>query len=273
LLIESVPGKFVGRAFGLQRALDTVGAVAGVGIALVLIQYLAYSQIFFVAFIPGVASILVVLVLVKDVKRKVAAAKPSSFRASLGGLPSNFRLFLVPVALFGVANFSNVLFTLRAQEVLQLQIGLKMADFYAILLYLILNVVYALTSYTSGFISDKISKRNILALGYAFFAFACFASIFEAANFPILIIIFVLAGVSVGIVDPLEGSFASEMLAGSQLGSGYGVLQTVNGVGDFCFKHNDWGPVDRSVSCSWFCCCQWDSNARNDHAFELSREK
>jgi MFS family permease len=232
LLIESTSPKSIGKAFGLQRSLDTVGAIIGVGIALILIPYLRYSQIFLVGFIPGTISVLVVLILVKDVKKKVEA-RSRTFRASIAGLPDRFKFFLIPVALFGIANFSNVLFTLRAQEVLQPKIGLKEADFFAILLYLILNVSYAATSYGAGFFADRVSKKYILALGYGFFAFACIASIFESATLPILLTIFVLAGVSVGIVDPLEGSFTSEMLSGSELGAGYGVLQTVNGIGDF----------------------------------------
>jgi MFS family permease len=232
LLTESVPSQSIGKAFGLQRSLDTVGAIIGVGIALILIPYLRYSQIFFVGFIPGIISVFVVLILVKDVKKKVNA-KSRTFRASIAGLPNRFKFFLIPVALFGIANFSNVLFTLRAQEVLQPKIGLNEADFFALLLYLILNVAYAATSYGAGFLADRISKKYILALGYGFFASACIASVFESATFPILLTIFILAGVSVGIVDPLEGSFASEMLGGSELGAGYGVLQTVNGIGDF----------------------------------------
>ena len=232
LISESVEPRSVGKAFGFQRALDTIGAVIGVGIALILIPYLPYSNIFFVSLIPGIISVVVVIALVKDVPRKVQA-KSRSFRASLVGLPRSFRLFLIPAALFGIANFSNVLFTLRAEEVLQPSLGIQSSDFVAVLLYLILNVAYALTSYVAGFFADRISKKYILALGYTFFSLACFASVFEVPQIVILLVIFVLAGISVGIVDPLEGAFAASMLDSAERGAGYGVLQTVNGIGDF----------------------------------------
>lgn len=232
LLSESTPQESVGRAFGFQRSFDTIGAIIGVGLALILIPYLSYSRIFFVSFIPGAISVAVVFLLVKDIRRNLEV-KPKSFRSSMAGLPRTFKLFLIPVGLFGLANFSNVLFTLRAQQVLQPVLGLKGADYLAILLYLILNVVYALTSYASGFFADKISKRYLLASGYLFFALACFASVFETSRLPILLVIFILAGVSVGIVDPLEGAFAARLLTDSDRGTGYGVLQTVNGIGDF----------------------------------------
>ncbi|MDG6905582.1 MAG: MFS transporter [Nitrososphaerota archaeon] len=232
LLSESVPQESIGKAFGFQRSFDTIGAIIGVGLALILVPYLSYSRIFFVSFVPGVISVAVVFLLVKDIRRNLVI-KPKSFRSSMAGLPRTFKLFLIPVGLFGIANFSNVLFTLRAQQVLQPVLGLKGADYLAILLYLILNVVYALSSYASGFFADKISKKYLLASGYVFFALACFASMFETSKLPILLMIFILAGVSVGIVDPIEGAFAARLLPDSDRGTGYGALQTVNGIGDF----------------------------------------
>lgn len=232
LLSESTPPNSIGKAFGFQRAFDTIGAVVGIGIASILIPFLPLSQIFFVSFIPGVISVIVVILFVKDVKRKVSA-ETKSFRASLSGLSRNFKLFLAPVAIFGIANFSNVLFTLRADEILQPSLGITGAYELSILLYLILNVAYAIVSYVAGFFADRISKKYLLALGYVFFALACFASIFEVPEIAILLAIFVLAGISIGIVDPLEGAFASEMLRPTEKGAGFGALQTVNGVGDF----------------------------------------
>ena len=122
LLTESTSQSTVGRAFGFQRAFDTIGAVVGIGTASILIPYLRLSQIFFVSFLPGTVSVLVVILLVKDVKSK-AATGTRSFRASVQGLSRSFKLFLVGVALFGIANFSNVLFTLRADEILQPSMG------------------------------------------------------------------------------------------------------------------------------------------------------
>jgi MFS family permease len=232
LLSESAPTRSVGKAFGFQRTFDTTGAVIGPAIALILIPYLPYSQIFFVSFIPGIISVVIVLFFVKDIKRRVTI-QSRSFRSSVSSLPRNFKLLLIGVGLFGIANFSNVLFTLRAEEVLQPSLGEKGASDLAVLLYLILNVAYALTSYPAGFFADKIPKKYLLALGYVFFALACLASVFEVPKISILLVIFILAGISIGIVDPLEGAFAGEMLSASERGAGYGVLQTVNGIGDF----------------------------------------
>ncbi|HUI85560.1 MAG TPA: MFS transporter [Nitrososphaerales archaeon] len=235
LLTESVPSGAVGKAFGFQRAMDTTGAVLGSGIALLLlllIPHVAYSTVFFVSFAPGVASVIVVVVLVREV-RHGKRFEPKSFRASVGSLPRTFKLFLVGVGLFGISNFSNVIFTLRAEQVLQPSLGQVDAATFAVLLYVVLNIVYAVASFPVGHLADRVSKRKLLAAGYAVFALACLASAFEAPSLLALAPIFILAGLQAAIVDTVEGAYAAELLGESHRGSGFGVLQTINGVGDF----------------------------------------
>jgi MFS family permease len=231
LLAESAPVDAVGRAFGFQRAMDTTGAVVGPAIALLLIPYLPYSSIFFVSFIPGAVAFLVVVTLVREVPGR--RGERMSFRSSVRGLPRTFKFLLVGVGLFGVANFSNVIFTLRAEQVLQPSLGPKEGSEFAVLLYVLLNLVYALASFPVGQLADKVSKRALLASGYVVFALACVESVFETPSLPLLATIFILAGLQVAIVDTVEGAYAAELLGETQRGSGFGVLQTVNGVGDF----------------------------------------
>ena len=232
LLTDSVPAKSEGKAFGFQRAMDTAGAAIGPAIALLLIPHVSYSSIFFVSFAPGIASVVVVALLVKEVggARK---ATYHTFRSSLAGLPRRFKLYLAGVGLFGIANFSNVIFTLRAEQVLQPSRGATSASEFAVLLYVILNAVYAVASFPVGHLADRVPKRVLLASGYLVFALACIASIFESPYTPLLAAIFILAGLQAAIVDTVEGAYAAELLEQSDRGSGFGLLQTVNGIGDF----------------------------------------
>ncbi|MDV3244606.1 MAG: MFS transporter [Nitrososphaerales archaeon] len=232
LLAESVPPESRGKAFGFQRGMDTIGAVIGPAIALYLIPYLSFSSIFLVSFVPGVISVGVVLTLVREGRRE-RGSPSQSFTSSIRNLPQRFRLFLVSVGLFGLANFSNVIFTLRAEQVLQPSLGAPGASGLAVLLYLVLNIVYAASSFPAGYLADRVSKKLFLASGYFVFSLACVASIFEVPSLPVLLVIFVLAGLHVAIVDTVEGTYAADLLDSSQRGSGYGALQTVNGVGDF----------------------------------------
>ena len=232
LLTDSVPAKSAGKAFGFQRAMDTTGAAIGPAIALLLIPHVPYSSIFFVSFIPGMIAVILVVVLVKEASGARRFVQ-KTYRASVSGLPNEFKSFLAGAGLFGVANFSNVIFTLRAEQVLQPSLGTTSASELAVLLYVVLNVVYAVASFPVGHLADIVPKRLLLAFGYVIFALACVASIFESSYLPTLAIIFILAGLQAAIVDTAEGALAADLLAESQRGAGFGALQTVNGIGDF----------------------------------------
>jgi len=71
LLADSVPSSDVGKAFGFQSTLDTIGAIVGPAIALLLIPYLSLSNIFFVSFIPAVVCLFIVVTLVKEKSRQL----------------------------------------------------------------------------------------------------------------------------------------------------------------------------------------------------------
>lgn len=232
LMSESVTPKTRGKAFGFQRAFDTIGATIGIAIAYLLIPRLPIPSIFFVTLIPGIASVVVVVTLVKAKSRTVSSDHPS-FRSAVKGLPRRFRLFLVGVGLFGMVNFSNTIFNLRALQIFAPSLGTTNAADLAVLLLFVLNVVYAASSYPAGFLADRASKKILLAGGYVLFGLACLASVFEIPSIPILLTTFVLAGLSTGVVDAVEGAYTADFLETSQRGVGYGVLQTVNGVGDF----------------------------------------
>jgi MFS family permease len=241
LLVDSAPPGTSGKAFGFQSALDTIGATIGPAIALLLIPYMPFSRIFFVSLIPGIVCVIVVITLVKDrirnetrTKDRSLDHKARSFVSSIKILPARFKLFLASAGLFGIANFSNVIFTLRAEQVMQPSLGISRASQLAVSLYLVLNIVYALGSFPAGHLADRMPRRILLALGYLVFALACVTSIFETTNISILLTIFVLAGIQTAIVDPVERSYASDLIVEPTLrGTGFGVLQTVNGFGDF----------------------------------------
>ena len=141
-MAESVSPSSIGKAFGFERALDSLGAVLGPAVALLLIPYLPFSKIFLVSAVPAVVCIAVVLLLVREVRKggPDMGRQMSSFSLTVRSLPKNFRMLLLSVGLFGVANFSNVFFTLRAEQVLQPSLGQTRASELAVLLYVVLNV-------------------------------------------------------------------------------------------------------------------------------------
>jgi MFS family permease len=245
LLADSVSSETRGKAFGFHRTMDTLGAIIGPALALFFLTFLNYHQIIALSVIPGLIAFFIVFFFVREVRKKPLPSTPiisahvdvvvkdKGFVKSIRTLPRSFKLFLVGVGVFGLGNFANSLFTLRAQEVLAPRLGTLEASAIAVGLYTLLNVAYAASSFPIGALSDKIGRRRILAAGYFISAITCLGTAFLTADFLVLVPLFLLAGFFTAITDTIEGTAAADLLPTESRGTGFGVLQTVNGVGDF----------------------------------------
>lgn len=230
LLSESVPSEAHGRAFGFERAMDTIGAILGPGIALSLIGIISLRHIFLTSFIPGALTVLIALFLVKDVVR---LPQPHlEMWGSLRALPKSFWRYVSAVGVFGLGNFAHTLLIFRAVVLLTPKYGAAMAGRMGVGLYILYNAVYAAVSYPAGVIGDRTNKKRLLALGYALFGLMCFLFMLNTTNLAILALVFVLAGVYIGIVDSMERALAADLLPLDRRATGYGALASVNSFGD-----------------------------------------
>lgn len=231
LLAESVAPEYTGRAFGLHRAADTLGAIIGPAVALGLLSLaVSYRNIFLVSLIPGVVTIVIVVFMVKD--RPSLTGHGKTLVQGLRALPVEFRRFVTAAGVFGLGNFGHTLLILRAQELLTPAWGTARADAWALGLYVLFNVVYAAGSYPAGVWSERLGKRRILGLGYLLFALMCVGFLVVDASIPGLALLFAVGGLYVAFVDAMEGALAADLLPPQVYGTGYGVLGTVNGLGD-----------------------------------------
>jgi MFS family permease len=230
IMADAIPPEASGRAFGFDRALDTLGAVLGPVAALWLVAFASYRNIFLITFIPGVLAALSFAFIVKEKRRDPAPTK--GFSLALKQMPPVFRRFLLAVGIFGMGDFAHTLLILRATQIL-FGAGYANPVQLGVTLYIIHNIVYAVASYPAGALGDKIGKRRLLALGYGLSALMCVGFVFVPSNFLFLVILFMLGGMFIAIEDSLERALAADMLPQEIRGTGFGVLAAVNGVGDF----------------------------------------
>jgi len=239
MLSESVTPETRGKAFGFHRAGDTLGAVTGPVIALALLSLLAgreataltYRQIFWITLIPGLLSALSFALFVKERARPVN--HDINLFKTIGGLPTRFKVFLIGVGIFGAGDFAHSLLTLRAAQMLTPGMGAARAGQIAISLYVLHNVLYAGMSFPIGALADRIGKRGLLALGYGIAALMGIGWIVAVPSVWMLGLLFALGGTFIAAEDALEGALAADLLPEEVRGTGYGVLATVNGLGDF----------------------------------------
>jgi len=234
LLAADVPPGAYGRAFGFERLMDTLGAVAGPLTALWLLNITAHSyrKVFLYTLIPGLLAVVIFAVLVRE--RPIAAKERKTFFAGLRALPATFRRFLVAVGIFGVGDFSHTLLILYASRMLAPTHGAAKAASLAVGLYTVHNLFYAGSAYLSGWLSDFVAQRKyVLAIGYALAGVTALLLCTGTQSLWLLAVIFVIGGLYMGTEEALEDSLAAEMVPKEQHGMAFGTLAAVNAIGDF----------------------------------------
>ncbi len=226
ILADSVPAGERGGAFGLQRAMDTAGAVAGPLTAFAVLSGWPgdYRRVFLLALLPGIAAILLIALGVRDpaAAGKSAAALP---RPSLAPFDRRFKLFLLAVTVFMLGNSSDAFLLLRAQN-----LGVP-AEFVPIL-WGMFNIVYATTAWPAGRLSDRIGRKTLVVAGYLVFAlvYAGFALASTAWHAWLL---FAAYGIYYGTTDGVQRAFAADLAPPHLRGTAFGVFHTLTGLALF----------------------------------------
>jgi MFS family permease len=234
LLAADVAPAAYGRAFGLERLMDTVGAIAGPLTALWLLKVTNrdYRAVFLWTLAPGLIAVASFWLLVRE--RTADKKKKQTFWKGLQALPGKFRRFLLGVGIFGCGDFSHTLLILYATRMLSPSQGVARAASLAVGLYTLHNVFCAGSAYIGGWISDHVRHREaILSGGYALAGITAMFLTAAPHRLALLAPIFALAGVYVGTEEALEDSLAAELIPKEQHGMAFGTLAALNAVGDF----------------------------------------
>jgi MFS family permease len=234
LLAADVPPGAYGRAFGFERLMDTVGAIAGPLTALWLLEqtHHSYRTVFLWTLLPGLIAVASFWLLVRE--RPISTRSKHSFVTGLRALPIPFRRFLVGVGVFGAGDFSHTMLILYASRMLASEHGPTRAASLAVALYTLHNVFSAGSAYLSGWLSDHVPQRKfVLAAGYGLAVVTALLLCTGTHSLPLLALISVLAGLYVGTEEALEDSVAAELVPKEQHGMAFGTLAAVNAGGDF----------------------------------------
>jgi MFS family permease len=165
LIADVTPEAARGRAFGLRQALDTVGAVFGPLLALVLMYLLANDMraVFWVAVIPAALAVLVILFWVSDSPADSNGARTPLRWQELKGLGRGFWMVTAVGVAFSLARFSEAFLILRANgEGLPLTL--------APLVLIVMNLVYSAGAYPAGALSDRMRPHGLLLAGIVLLA-------------------------------------------------------------------------------------------------------
>ena len=234
-LSKIVSSKKYGIIFGTQRAFDSLGALIGPLCAFVLLKMnFSFSTIFYVAALPGIISTLPILMLTHEIK-ETESKKLYHYKAQLMLLPRQFMRFICVMFIFGIGNFNQMLVIYRVQELLLFDSDkiTLFATVSGVLFYAFFNVTRSLSEFCMGALSDYKDKKLLLALGgFGAFGITCIMCMFATSSLLFWVFVVACTGFSVGTVKVIEKAYASTLLPENVRGTGLGLLQAVDGVGD-----------------------------------------
>lgn len=224
LIADSSDAARRGRAFGLHRALDTLGATLGVVAAIFLIRGGTGNirVIFLWSLVPAALGV-AVLFLAKDVRSMRRQAEAPVLRWS--ALPRRLQAYLLVVLLFTLGNSSNQFLLLRAQNLGAPATGV-------LVLYLVYNIAYAAIAYPAGRLSDRIGRRALLVSGYALYGLVYLG--FALAPSPSWLWgLFILYGLYMGTFEGVEKALIADLAPMSIRATAIGLHATLVGIGLF----------------------------------------
>jgi len=225
LAADIAPPHLRGAAFGLRQSLDSVGSFIGplLGVGLMLLWANDFRAVFWVAVIPGLMAVALLLVGIREPEQKTVAPPSNPIRRdNLVRLSRAYWSVVIIGAVFALARFSEAFLVLRAA-----QIGIPMA--LVPLVMVAMGLVYALTAYPFGKLSDRVSHRKMLAIGLAVLVAADLV-IASAQGWATMLIGVTLWGVHMGMTQGLLAAMVADTAPADLRGTAFGFFNLVSGV-------------------------------------------
>ncbi|MDO9069278.1 MAG: MFS transporter, partial [Deltaproteobacteria bacterium] len=235
LIADYTPESQRGKAFGLHRAMDSLGAVLGPLAALFFMskmnssdpatQALSYRQVFLWAFIPALLGVIVLFL----VKEKPFTSRYKKPRFGWKSFNQDFKIFIFINLIFAIGNSSDVFLIIRAKDLFA---GTSNAVVTVILAYVLYNLTYSLGSYPAGILADRFGSRKVYTFGLLLFSLVYLGFAFN--NNPAMVwVLFAVYGFYTAFTDGVGKAYASKLVPEELRATGMGVYHMSTGLAAF----------------------------------------
>ena len=225
LVADITPPQLRGAAFGLRQSLDTVGAFLGPLLAtgLMLLWADDFRAVFWVAVIPGLMAVALLLFGLREPEHHGSESRTNPLRrANLQRLDASYWWVVGIGAAFTLARFSEAFLVLRAQ-----QGGVPIA--LVPLVIVAMNVVYALSAFPFGHLSDRMSHTKLLMLGLTVLIAADLTLAFSD-HWTVVLGGILLWGLHMGITQGLLATMVADAAPADLRGTAYGFFNLISGL-------------------------------------------
>lgn len=209
-----------GRVFGFHRSMDTFGAVLGPSLALLYLYYYPndYKTLFFIAFAPGIISIIISFMLKEKNNEQKIENKRTSFFVSFKYWrvsSKQYKKLVAGLLFFALFNSSDVFLLLEVK-----QAGLS--DTAIIGVYIFYNLVYAIFAFPLGILADKIGLKTVLIAGLLLFSGVYVGMAFNTEFYGFVFLFFVYglyAAATEGISKAMISNYVSKNETATAIGT------------------------------------------------------
>ncbi len=227
LIADSVSESISGKAFGIHRTIDQMGAIVGPLVAFAILQIMDIQAVFLLSLIPGAIAVIILIFFVKE----VAIKKLASTTTILGNIRAllkenkSFVILTIITGIFSLGAFNFSFILLRASES-----GIDQS--FIPIVYAIINVAHTIIGIPAGILADKIGKEKVLLISYVIFAVSTMLMIVSVNDVSYAYILAVIFGLYVGISETVQRAIIPKYVPTEFRGTAYGLYSLVIGV---CF--------------------------------------
>ncbi len=225
MVADIAPAELRGAAFGLRQSLDTVGAFAGplIAIGLMVLLSMDLRMVMWVACVPALFAVLILAIGVEEPPHRETGERKPGFdlrtASSLGG--AFWQVTAIGAAMM-MARFSEAFLVLKASAS-----GLSNA--WAPLIMVVMSVVYSLSSYPAGVLSDRIGRRGLLVAGLVMLVAADVVLAF-GTSIPAALLGVALWGLHMGLTQGGLSSLVADTAPAGLRGTAFGVFNLASGL-------------------------------------------
>ncbi len=228
LIADYTPDSLRGRAYGLHRAMDSLGAVLGPLAALLFMSRLgqdtsAYKTVFLWAFVPAILGVFLLF----TVRERPFVGRYKKPKFQWRAFNRDFKIFIFINLIFAVGNSSDVFLIVRAKELFSANPVVM-----ALLAYMLYNLTYSLGSYPAGMLADRIGSRKVFSLGLMIFGLVYLGFAFNHSP-HMLWVLFAVYGFYTALTDGVGKAYASKLVQEELRATGMGVYHMSTGLASF----------------------------------------